>query len=166
MDDSDYQRIKELSWKRKLDCQEQQQLDDLLSATPEKRQDWNEEHALNGLLKGLNNVPVSSNFTARVLQAAQRTTPGQEKKRFRFAFSQWFRLGWAPACITAMLLASFGLFSVHQNQISERSQLAKNIVAVSRVAAISEMDWLKDFDTIDRLSKVQVADNDLLEALE
>lgn len=165
MDDSDYERIKELSWKRKLDSQEQQQLDDLLSENPERKLDWKDEHVLNQLLKGLSDVPISSNFTSRVLQTAQRTqsTP---TRRFHFALPQWFRIGWAPTGIAAMLLLSLGLFSVHQHQVSERSQFARSIVSVSRIAAIPEMDWLGDFETIERMSKVQVADSDLLEALE
>jgi hypothetical protein len=43
--------------------------------------------------------------------------------------------------------------------------MARQFAGVNGLAALPPMLWLKDFDTINRLNKVSVADNDLLAAL-
>ena len=58
--------------KGRLSPEQQQQLDAYLAAHPEERTGWDEELALNHLLDQVPDVPVSSNFTALLLQRVQR----------------------------------------------------------------------------------------------
>jgi hypothetical protein len=59
-----------------------------------------------------------------------------------------------------------GFLSFQQYQTNHRTKMAQGLISVSRLAALPSMDWLKDFDTINKLNKVQVADDELLSALQ
>jgi hypothetical protein len=59
-----------------------------------------------------------------------------------------------------------GFLSFHGYQAAQRAHAARELASVSRLASLPPMGWLKDFDTIERLNKVQVADDDLLAALQ
>src|ERR1051325_11026338 len=72
MNDRQYQKLLETAWRRKLDAQEEAELRAWLQAHPEARADWETEAALTDHLSRLPQAPVPSNFTARVLQAAER----------------------------------------------------------------------------------------------
>ena len=47
-----------------------------------------------------------------------------------------------------------------------RARVARELADVGRLAALPPMEWWKDFDTINRMNKVKVADDDLLAALQ
>jgi hypothetical protein len=47
-----------------------------------------------------------------------------------------------------------------------RAQEAREVASVSRLAGLPSIDWLENFDTINRLNKVKVADDDLLTVLQ
>ena len=47
-----------------------------------------------------------------------------------------------------------------------RAHEARAIASVSRLAGLPSIDWLKNFDTINRMNKVKVADDDLLTVLQ
>ena len=66
--DLQYEALREASWRRKLTPEEEQQLRLWLAAHPEAEAEWEAETALNEKLAALPEVPVSSNFTARVLE--------------------------------------------------------------------------------------------------
>jgi hypothetical protein len=58
------------------------------------------------------------------------------------------------------------LFSFREYQVIHRVRMAREVASVSRVATLPSMEWLKDFDTINGISQVKVADDELLAALE
>ncbi len=64
------------------------------------------------------------------------------------------------------MMVCLGLFSFHESQVIHRARMARELAGVSRLAAVPPMEWLKDFDTINGISQVKVADDDLLAALE
>ncbi len=57
-----------------------------------------------------------------------------------------------------------GTFSFHEYQLAARAKLAADVKEFAETAPIPQVDWLKNFDTIEQMSKVQVADNDLMMA--
>jgi hypothetical protein len=59
-----------------------------------------------------------------------------------------------------------GLLSFHEYQAVHRAQMARELARVTRLVALPPMEWMKDFDTINKLNKVAVADDDLLTALQ
>jgi len=161
MSDQSYQHLKEQSWRRKLTPAQEKCLQDYLSAHTEARQDWEQETRLNKLLRDLPRVAVSSNFTARVMQAAQRT-PLKKTSWLARMISPFDRVTrWLPRYAAAALVASgVALVSFHQYQVRQHLKIASDFVKVSQVA-----EYMKDFETIDRLSRVQVSDGELLSAL-
>jgi hypothetical protein len=165
MRDEQYQKIKEAGWRRTLNGGEEAALQKFLAAHPEARQAWAEEAALNRLLQRWPAPPVSSNFTARLLQAVQNA-PIRHTWRDWFAPAQWLPEGRAWRVAMCSMMVCLGLFSFHESQVIHRARMARELAGVSRLAALPRMEWLKDFDTINRISQVKVADDDLLAALE
>jgi len=162
---ADYRNLKETSWRRPLTADEQSRLRQWLADHPDCRQSWQEEQALSRLLHRLPSAAVSTNFTARVLQAAQRL-PAKPAWRSRLTIFPWFPAGWIPRVALGLAMLSCGFFSFREYQSIHRAQLARQLAGVSRLAAVPSMTWLKDFDTINKLSQVKVADDDLLSALQ
>jgi hypothetical protein len=165
MRDEEYQRLKETAWRRALSPAEEAALQEYLAAHAEAREAWTEEAALNRVLQRWLAPPVSSNFTARVLQAVQQN-PKRHALSDWFAPSQWFPEGRAWRVAMCCTMACVGVLSFHETQTFHRARLAREMAGVSALAAVPRMDWLKDFDTINKMSKVKVADDDLLAALQ
>ena len=78
INDPVYQKLREMSWRRKLEPREEALLSEWLAAHPEIQPDWESETSLTELLTALPNVPVASNFTQRVLTAARREASANE----------------------------------------------------------------------------------------
>jgi ferric-dicitrate binding protein FerR (iron transport regulator) len=165
MQNDDYEEIKEAGWRRPLNKDEAAALQKFLAAHPETRQAWGEEAALNRLLERLPAPPVSSNFTSRLLLAVQ-AAPVRSTWRDWFAPALWLPEGRAWRVAMCSMMVGMGLFSFHEYQTIHRVRMARDLAGVSRVAALPPMEWLKDFDTINGMSQVKVADDDLLAALE
>lgn len=164
MKDSVYQKLKESSWQRKLSPQEEAELDAYMVAHPEARADWEAETGLNQLLDKLPDAPLSSNFTAQVLQAVQleETRLSRVQKRGWTAWRTGFR--WVFRSAIAGFAACLGLLGLHQYQLSQQVAMARNVEAT--VAIAPKVEWLQDFDTIHQMSNVSSpADEELLAAL-
>jgi hypothetical protein len=164
MQDEHYQQIREAGWRRPLNSEEEADLQKFLAAHPETRQAWTEEAALNGLLQRWPVPGVSSNFTARLLQAVQKA-PARHSWHDRFELSQWLPEGRVGRVAMCSMIVCLGLFSFRESQEIHRARTAHQLAGVSRVATLPPVEWLKDFDTINGISKVKVADDDLLAAL-
>jgi hypothetical protein len=164
MEDPKFQEWTHLGWRRPLRADELVQVEELLASNPRTRAQWESDAALNGCLDRLAPPVVSSNFTARVLQRA-RSKPMRPARPW-FLPSQWVPAGWLPRLAVSGLMVCLGLFSVLEYQVLHRARMARNMAALSRLATLPPMDWLKNFDTIDKLSKVKVADEDLLTVLQ
>jgi hypothetical protein len=136
-----------------------------LEAHPEWQESWNEDAALNGLLRRLPSAEVSTNFTARVVQAACRV-PAKSTWRRRLELFPWLPAGWVPRAALGVAMICCGMLSFHEYQAMRRAQEAQAVASVSRLAGLPSIDWLENFDTINRLNKVKVADDDLLTVLQ
>lgn len=161
MKDADLQKIIETSWRRPLTAEEKSHLARILAERPERRPSWEEDARLSRLLRSLPAAPVSSNFTARVLQAAS-----SEAAPRATGFFGWLPAGWLPRAALAMAMAGCGLLSFHEYQAIQRADVAREVARASQLASVPSVGWLEDFDTINRLNKVRVADDDLLTTLE
>lgn len=155
-----YDELKEKSWVEPLSAEERAELRNYLSANPEMQQDWDEEATLTTALNRLPDAPVSSNFTSLVMQAVKRADVETERKATR----SFWRFGWVPKFAIAIAMLCLGTFSFHEYQVATRAKLAADVKAFAETAPIPQVDWLKNFETIEQMSKVQVADNDLLMA--
>jgi hypothetical protein len=59
-----------------------------------------------------------------------------------------------------------GLFSFHEYGTLRRVQMAREVAGIIREPGLPSIDWLENFDTIDRMNKVEVADDGLLMVLQ
>ena len=155
-----------LSLKADLTPEEESRLEAWLAAQPGARAAWDEDRALGRALQSLPDVPLSSNFTARVLQAVEAEEAREERGRRAPEHSWlrvfWPRLGWATAAVLLTVVV------VHENRVAKRTQLVRDVAFVSEDAAkLPGPDVLEDFDAINQLRQASAGgDDELLIALQ
>jgi anti-sigma factor RsiW len=160
-----YNQLRELSWRRTLSAAEEAELRMWLVTHPEAQADWEAETGLNAALGRLPDMPVPSNFTARVLQAVEREAAA-ELRRSRGNWLTWLRLRWLPKAAFAAIVVGAGLLSYHQVQAAHRKKLVESVAAVSAVASLPSLDILKDFDAIQASNPTPAPDEQLLTVLQ
>jgi anti-sigma factor RsiW len=160
------EELMRLSLKHELTPEEESRLEACLAADPEARAHWEEDRGLSRALQSLPDVPLSSNFTARVLQTLE-LEERSERRRFRLRVP-WPRLSWGLA---AGLLACAGIF--YEYRVIKGGQFAEAVKDVSReLAALPAPEALEDFDAINHMRQAAVhsvavtADDDLLKAFQ
>ena len=165
MNESEYKTLVEESWRRPLTDDEQIQLAGWLATHPEERAAWEEETALNRSLESLPNSPLSSNFTALVMQAVQRAADpaGRAAPSTAPLTSLWRRLTWHLAW--ALVIVSAVWLGYRQHQLKVRQDVAKGLSVLANVATLSEPAVLEDFDAIQRLSQASGEDEELYAVL-
>ena len=150
MNDPLYHQLCELSWRRKLTNAEEGQLRALLAAHPEAQTLWEAEAGLNQLLDQFPDVPVASNFTARILQAVQLETAGRARAAARKSW--WPSFGWLPKASVAAVVLCLGLLGYHYQRVTRRAQMAASLPKVSTVISLNSPEVWEHFDAINRLS--------------
>jgi hypothetical protein len=165
MHHSENQDLAQLAWRCQLAPAEQARLLQLLDAHPHARKQWEYEAALTRGLNGLPPAPVSSNFTALVMQAVQRAPARPAWQRW-FDLASWLPAGWMPRLAVGAAMVCLSFVTFREYQILERQKMGRDLANVSRLAALPPMEWLQNFDTINRLNRVKVADDDLLLVLQ
>ena len=162
MNQPDPTKLREAGWRLPLTDAEQAQLRAALAKDPGALADFEAEVELTRALAKLPVAPVSSNFTARVLQAVELELKrgGRQPENSLLA---WLRLGWLPKAAVAALLVCAGLAGYQRQTIVARARLAHEVAAVS--AASAAMSSPEDFEAIRLLNKPASADTELLAAL-
>jgi anti-sigma factor RsiW len=153
MNGTDHQELLKAGSRCELSPEEAARLQERLSRHPEEKLFWEDELRLNELLRRLPEVPVSSNFTALVLQEARRQPEARPERPWwrRLPKPHW-SAPWKTAT-AALLLMGVGL-TYHQHQLSTRAELARNLAAFSQVADLPSIELLKDFEAIQHLHVV------------
>jgi hypothetical protein len=165
IDDSIYSRLRELSWRRPLTGPEEAELRAWLSAHPEAQADWQAEAGLNAGLSGLPDAPVPGNFTARVLQAVERETAAELRRR-KGKWLTWLWRRWLLRVAFTTVVVGAGLVSYQQVEAANRKKLAESVAVVGAVSSLPSPDILKDFDAIQALNPTPLPDEDLLLVLQ
>jgi hypothetical protein len=160
-----HDRWRELSWRHQLSEADKAQLQTWLAAHPEAQPEWEDEARLNALLNRLPNVPVPSNFTARVLQAAQLAT-ASEARRPESKWISWLRRAWGPKVALAATTVCAAVVSCLVIQDGQRKTMAESVAAVSAVSSLPSPDILKDFDAIRAANPAPLPDETLLAVLQ
>lgn len=164
MNESLENKLRELNWRRPLSGTEQAELLASLAQNSNPLAEWQSEAELTRLLTELRDVPVPSNFTARVLEMVELDAKRQQRG-FAPLWSAWLKRGWLPKTAIALLIGA-ALFGYHSHNVTARSKLAHDIAAVSGVASVSGPYILEDFEAIRRLDKPPTPDKDLLALLQ
>src|SRR5436190_8814034 len=163
IDDPFYKELLEQAWRRNLTALEEVQLRAWLASHPEAQEDWEQEMRLNSALVRLQDVPVPSNFTARVVQELARDVARGERgiQPRTWSWRGWKR--WATAC-TAII--AIGLLVNLHNRENQREQWRRSLIAVSGVATLPNPEILTNFDVICALDRTPPPDEELLKALQ
>jgi hypothetical protein len=164
-----YKQLRESGWRRPLTPDEEASLREWLVAHPDAQADWEAETGLNQALERLPEAPpVSSNFTACVMQAIERERSGEARARNqRPKWQDWHKwLHWLPRAALGAVILGAGLFSFHHMQETRRLELAGSVAAVSQVSSLPSPEILSDFDTIRALSQSPPPDEQLLSLLQ
>jgi anti-sigma factor RsiW len=157
--------LRELNWRRKLTAAEEAQLQAWLSEHPESLADWETELALSEVLGRMPDAPLPSNFTSRVLRAAELETANIERMPRTGIILRRFWLRWVPGVAGVALVLGVGLISYHQMQESHRIQLVRS-VSTLEAASLPGPQVLEDFDAIHAMSKQPTPDEELLRLLQ
>jgi hypothetical protein len=118
-----------------------------------------EPQELRELFARLPDAPVSSNFTARVMQAV-------ELDELQAARSRGWRWNWRafmPRAAAAAVMVVAAGFTFYQHELyNRRAEIATSVVLVARAQPLPSVDALQNFDAIQRMSQPAHADEGLL----
>lgn len=154
MNETEFNRLLEAAQRRPLTAEEETRLREYGLLHPQAQALCEKEAALTQLLRRLPPAPLSSNFTARVLQAVSRETP-EPAPVLRVAWRRWFTLG-RPLKLGALGAAAAAviLLAYHQRHLAGRAELAQSLAALGHAAALAEVEVWQNFDAIRRLSEL------------
>ena len=161
------EQLLEIALKRQLTAAELAQWQTCLAAHPDQRAAWEEDLALNQLLRALPPAPVPSNFTAQVLRALDRDEATAKSSSIPKWLARLAALRWTRPVAFAALALVAGLFAWQQQRQHARTEVA-NSLRLPTLMRLPSMEQLKDFDAINSLSQTSGggADVELLAALE
>jgi hypothetical protein len=115
------------------------------------------QNELRALLARLPDAPVASNFTARVLQAVEL----EDARRARRWHFNWHSL--LPRVAFALAAVLFaGVTFEHHELAARRVALAESVALVAGSSSLPDLDALKNFDAIQRMSQSAHADEEIL----
>jgi len=109
------------------------------------------------------NVPVASNFTARVMDAIER----EEQQTARARGWRWSWRFLVPRVAVAAAVLIFSGVSIQRYEASSyRHQMVRTVAMVATDKSAPSVDTLKDWEAIRRMSQSAHADGDLLAAFQ
>ncbi len=115
------------------------------------------EARLTAALEKIPDAPVASNFTARVLQAVER----EDARRSRLWNFHWHSL--LPRVALGMAVVLFaGLTFQHHERAARRVALAQSVAMIAGTRSLPDLEALKNFDAIQRMSQPAHADEEIL----
>ncbi len=162
--DPDYQRWCELSWRRPLTALEQAELRAWLGDHPEAQADAEAELALNQALARLPDVPVPSNFAARLWQTTERD--GVTKRRTAAARQTWWWRVLVPRIALVTVMVGSGLLVYRHNESVQQVEFAKSFLAEAGATALADPKVIEDFEVICQLNPPTTADDELIKLME
>jgi len=131
-----------------------------MKAQMSNKPDKNPDDKLDTYLRQLPNVPVSSNFTARVMQQIEREAGGPQHSR-AMRWNLWLHR-FLPRTAVAAVLLTAGVFALHTVRVHQRQEFATNIATVAKVNPLAKPEVLVDLDAIRRMSQQSPADEEIL----
>jgi anti-sigma factor RsiW len=158
-----YEKLREISWRRKLNNDEERELREWLAAHPEAQESLELDTGLTQALGKMPDLPVASNFTARVLQAVEQDAKAEARAQ-KSHWNIWRRLPrWLPRVASATVVVTAGLVAYLHN-LHNSSVEAGHRAAVQRVAGIPlpNPEILTNFDAIRMVSATPAPDEQLL----
>jgi len=153
-------RLRELTWRRELTDAERDELRSWLAKHPKAQTDWDADEQLSAILSGLPEAPVSSNFTARVVQSAKREAATRSRKPST-RWNWWLRSLLPKMALVAIVISAV-FYTFRTYETAQRKEIVRSLVAVSQVESLPSPKSLEDFEAIRRLGRTPPVDNELL----
>ena len=166
-----------LSLKRELTEDDRARVEASLAAHPELREMWEHDAAFGRLLRHMPDVAISSNFTARVLDAIDLDERESARAARAPAWRAWLRrvlpqvgLGTAAAAVVVVAFGTYR-YRVQQHDLAQarivEAQFAHDIRHVSQdLASVPNPEVFRDFEAINQFRQVStVSDDELLRVL-
>jgi len=160
MNEFDYKLLLEESWRRRLTPAEEASVRAWLAQHPESKADWELEGELSRALDKLPNVPVPSNFTARVLAAVERETAIAPQRRVNGVARFVRRL--LPRVAVAAAVVAVGVLTYQEHRTAKRAELVRGVQVVAGVSSLPSPEILQDFDTIRQMPTTPGPDPELI----
>lgn len=160
MNEFDFKLFLEERWRRKLTPAEEASVRAWLAQHPESKADWELEGELSAALDKLPNVPVPSNFTARVLQAVERETAVAPRQPARGM--AWFIRRLLPRAAVAAAAVIAGVLTYREHTTAKRAELVRGVKVVTGVSSLPSPEILQDFDTIRQMPAATGSDPELI----
>ncbi len=124
------------------------------------------EARLTDALAQLPDAPVPSNFTARVLKAAELEDT-RSARAVGLRFWRWNGRALMPRVAMATTVLMLGGFGVqHYETVRHRIELAKSLSLVASTQAVPSVEALENLEVIQRMSQPTHADAELIAALQ
>ena len=165
MNESMYQQLREISWRRKLTPEEETHLQGWLAAHPDKQAEWELEQSLSEQLRHLSDAPLSSNFTSQVIRALDTELARHEREGRSRNWLQWLnKLAPRLTPVSLALVVAITAF-VHYRSEHQEKRIAENIAIVTAVSDMPGPEILADFEAISKLPP-PIDEEDLLAALQ
>ena len=154
-----YEKLREISWRRKLNSAEEHDLREWLAAHPEVQESLDLETGLTEALRKMAEVPVASNFTAQVLQAVEREANAEARQQ-QSRWNVWRKLPrWLPKVASATIVIVAGLLVYQHTSLEAKQRAAAQSVAG---VLLPSPEILTNFDAIRIVSATPAPDEQLL----
>jgi len=156
MKNRSYQDWIDLHWQRALTQEEAGQWETFLQENPSHHEEWEWDQQLLQGVHQLAAVPLSNNFTSRVIRSVEHLQPEsviqEEETRSSGAgwLSKWWSLpGIRIAGTSAVLLAGFWLWQWDPTA----PDMVESITTVTRAETVPTVEELENFDAINGLAQ-------------
>jgi hypothetical protein len=122
--------------RRKMSIGEEAEWQIHLADQPEARAQFQEELSLNRALQRLPDIPVSSNFTALVMQAVEREYQHRSRPMLWRLWADYVAFNWGRKLAFGSALLLLGVLSYQQYQLSARRALAMSLSSIESVLPV------------------------------
>lgn len=165
MNESVYHQLRETSWRRKLTPAEETRLQSWLAAHPDRQAEWDQEQVLTDQLRHLTDAPLSSNFTAQVMQTLDTELARQDREGTGgYAWLNWLhKLTPKLAPVSLALVVAITAF-VQYRSFDQKERAIESVGIVASATDVPGPEILQDFEAIEKLPVA--TDEDLLAALQ
>lgn len=157
-----HQKLREIAWRRRLTPAEQAELQAWLAAHPEAQREAELDAALEAALEAHPPVPVSSNFTARVMQAIE--ADARREADSSAPVRQWWRKLVPRLAIASCVLAVSAL-AYRQYLVGKQKELVLAAQEIAGAQPLANTAVIQDFDVIRHLPSPSFAADEKLLAL-
>jgi hypothetical protein len=164
MNEDTFRKLLDIAFKRPLTDTEKSSLSAYFSTHPEAEEEWNAEMKLEELLTRLPDAPLSSNFTALVLDQAQHARTARTPSRLLAYWTSLISHKLAYQVSLALIVVSLGWIGLDQYQRHRESPFDGSAPLTHYFSSQDAMvECMSNFDTIVRLPANIPGENTFLE---